>query len=1194
LTITHLGAKRLQGTKFDRKNDSLGSSADGSNSGITLIDNYVRCKVYNSSGVEQTEFTSAKLRSDIGTSAFENVTMTGSHTVAQGDRIVMQTDGGDSSNKILFLRNNSNGNDNPSNTSYVRYESGSFSTQSKSMTGSMIFNGSTVNLSSSTDEADSYPTSNEKFGLQIDASASQIGQTLTSVTFKLKRVGNNPAKLGIGAYSFDGSNDTVNLGTDLDTILTGDFSFTTWAYMPNATSSGNKTIICKPATTSWANPYHSFTIQHTGGNIDFQTNNGSTNVNIDLACGQGWHHIAVTKSGTTFTLYIDGNTSESQTISGTAWGTQDWIIGNTPYNSRYFDGDVDDMSFWSRALTATEIGKLANNNVDGFSIATFNNTSLASYDSANNEIDFEAKVNSSQQNGAFAIDMLGQTVSDTKWTMRMKVNFSNIGGGNGSNISFNIAKNGHTTSNATAENIFGWAWGEPPTDGGTGSGQNYIGFRQGTDSSGASSSNYPNTTSGSGSTSWTNKWYTNGWGDSAENTDYYIELARTSATEATFKVWTGSYGGTQKLSGSVNDIPSGTDDLRYFKFCNRSNDGANRPGNTSGALKELSFWNGTNDTTETADYTQVVGDAQSVSTISNKAGLKAHYTMDSTSLNLTPTYNQLFENASDSSLTGDNNTGGSSYFNVDSTVADALYVDPRRSSSIFGQTWDLGTTLSETAWVLRAKYNITSLDNTGDTVRLFFGINNQNSTVGASNGSNKFIGVANAINSGFAQWYRLSVKGNTLDVGEASQRSLTTETLYIEIIRKSGTKYSVRLTNNSDFTGGTFIDDQDVGANGGSGSTSSMNLRYVWWSNINVNGNQNAHQQGNFEYVEVYNGVTSVDGCKNDASSTSDLEAMTNLPTNTIFEQTDDTPSYWFKQSDNTWLAEFNYALAAWATADTSAMYVGGTTSAWTANNATQTWNGTSWASSTNLTNARELLDGGGNATDYISVGGDSGGAGSPQDDVYKWNGSSWSSGGTISSNTFMLSAGGNTSGALWCGGNNGSGALSTAQTYNGSSWTAISSMSDPRRGHLGDGIETDFIAAGGYDDGSSTQRTAIEIWNGTSWSAGTAYNGSNGDLYGYGGGAGRTSSFLVQTNQKSQSNTYTYDGSVWSLTGNSTGGSVNYSGLGGTNTNAIKAGGSSSSSWAVNTSELFNGNSWTATNNLATGISTGGMGGNS
>ena len=37
MAITHLGAKRLQGTKVDRVVDSLGSSADGTNSGITLI-----------------------------------------------------------------------------------------------------------------------------------------------------------------------------------------------------------------------------------------------------------------------------------------------------------------------------------------------------------------------------------------------------------------------------------------------------------------------------------------------------------------------------------------------------------------------------------------------------------------------------------------------------------------------------------------------------------------------------------------------------------------------------------------------------------------------------------------------------------------------------------------------------------------------------------------------------------------------------------------------------------------------------------------------------------------------------------------------------------------------------------------------------------------------------------------------------
>ena len=402
---------------------------------------------------------------------------------------------------------------------------------------------------------------------------------------------------------------------------------------------------------------------------------------------------------------------------------------------------------------------------------------------------------------------------------------------------------------------------------------------------------------------------------------------------------------------------------------------------------------------------------------------------------------------------------------------------------------------------------------------------------------------------------------------------------YVEI-KKTGTTCQISYGTNSDYTTGRTVGTA-TGVSGLDG------LRYIHVEGVAQNVTYDSYGGG---YIDDMKYWATVD----------EKDAITNVELGTRYEETDTRKIYTRKYATGaftpSWVergTEGSMTATLWSCADTSAMYAGGTTSAWTANNTTQTWNGSSWSGASNLSASRELLDGGGNATDYISVGGDSGGAGSPQDDVYKWDGSSWSSGGTTSSNTFMLSAGGDTTDALWCGGNNGSGAISTAQTYDGSSWTAISSMSDARRGHAGDGTSSDFLAVGGYDDGSSTQRTAIEAWNGTSWSAGTAYNGSNGDMYGYGGGAGRTSSFIAQSNQRSQSNTYTYNGSAWALTNNSTGGSVNYSGVGGDSGNAIKAGGSSSSSWAINTSEKFNGTNWTATNNLNTGISTGGMGGN-
>ena len=46
MAIVHLGAKRLQGTKLDRVVDSLGSDADGINTGITLIPYHYLLEIY--------------------------------------------------------------------------------------------------------------------------------------------------------------------------------------------------------------------------------------------------------------------------------------------------------------------------------------------------------------------------------------------------------------------------------------------------------------------------------------------------------------------------------------------------------------------------------------------------------------------------------------------------------------------------------------------------------------------------------------------------------------------------------------------------------------------------------------------------------------------------------------------------------------------------------------------------------------------------------------------------------------------------------------------------------------------------------------------------------------------------------------------------------------------------------------------
>jgi len=216
-----------------------------------------------------------------------------------------------------------------------------------------------------------------------------------------------------------------------------------------------------------------------------------------------------------------------------------------------------------------------------------------------------------------------------------------------------------------------------------------------------------------------------------------------------------------------------------------------------------------------------------------------------------------------------------------------LYLDPRRSSNNYAQTWNLGSTLSETAWVLRFKLNITSVDNSGDTCRVFYGMSDLPSSSGAT-GSHSFIGTVSYTNQYQSQWYRLSTRGNSLDVGENNQYALTETTLYISIERHSDTLFKIRWTTNSDFTGGSYYDSGVVGREGGSGSTSSMDLQYFWVSNINVSGNSDAHIQGNIEYAKIWNGVTSV-GVTNP-----------NLPNGTIFEETD-TRIYYMWDGTDTW-----------------------------------------------------------------------------------------------------------------------------------------------------------------------------------------------------------------------------------------------------------------------------------------------------
>jgi hypothetical protein len=102
-------------------------------------------------------------------------------------------------------------------------------------------------------------------------------------------------------------------------------------------------------------------------NNDVQANIfGDTN-NLTLTSSgsvddQGWHHVAVTYTGSggTATLYIDGvpDVSDSTTVVGSVDGSSGWLVGGGGPWGDQVAGSLDDVRSYTRALSADDIAEL--------------------------------------------------------------------------------------------------------------------------------------------------------------------------------------------------------------------------------------------------------------------------------------------------------------------------------------------------------------------------------------------------------------------------------------------------------------------------------------------------------------------------------------------------------------------------------------------------------------------------------------------------------------------------------------------------------------------------------------------------------------------------------------------------------------------------------------------------------------------
>lgn len=156
-------------------------------------------------------------------------------------------------------------------------------------------------------------------------------------------------------------------------------------------------------------------------------NGGQVNISMNLYPDDNkWHHIAAVGTGTSLIVYFDGVQvgTTSSTTSNYGSSTYHSMIGGNIWDvsGNFFNGSVLKTSFWSRALSASEIQNLANTEFYQYSGSA--SGLIAGYNYFEGSGNTLSKVGSSPYNGTLANSPVWMEVFIYNWIKTGDASFS--------------------------------------------------------------------------------------------------------------------------------------------------------------------------------------------------------------------------------------------------------------------------------------------------------------------------------------------------------------------------------------------------------------------------------------------------------------------------------------------------------------------------------------------------------------------------------------------------------------------------------------------------------------------------------------------------------------------------------------------------------------------------------------------------
>ena len=184
-----------------------------------------------------------------------------------------------------------------------------------------------------------------------DASGNGNNGTVNGATLTTDRFGNSGK-----AYSFDGVDDFIETQNSIIPNQ-GDFSINFWIY--SSVNSGFFSEALSQGGTLQNSTYIGYTpagkIRLGGGS------NWSWDSNLNFPFGN-WHMFTVTRTNSISYFYIDNILLDSSSLYVNPINSGKTIFGRQQNNSNneFWNGEIDDIGIWNRALTQEEITNLYN------------------------------------------------------------------------------------------------------------------------------------------------------------------------------------------------------------------------------------------------------------------------------------------------------------------------------------------------------------------------------------------------------------------------------------------------------------------------------------------------------------------------------------------------------------------------------------------------------------------------------------------------------------------------------------------------------------------------------------------------------------------------------------------------------------------------------------------------------------------